>query len=435
LSLLDPIEELSDMQMPDLPDLTRRFGTPFFYFDGDAIEDRARRFRRALSDRVDLFFALKSNPLLAIVQLIARQGIGADISSGGEWVLAQAAGVPPQQTAFCGPGKSTADIELAVQGGVRWIHCESLEEARRIQSVGSAAGRRVPIALRINPEHAPNSPEQMVGGTQFGVELRQAPAVINQIRELPNVELCGFHFFLGGGGLDPAEVTRMMQANLELSCRLSRDCDLRLRYVGLGGGLGTPRWPAPDAVDVEPQELAHRINALIESQTRALGLESVAFSVEFGRYFIQPFGLYVARVMDVKLCSGKHFVVLDGGSNHLIMPAVMQRNYYHLELVRSGRPRGEGASITADVVGPLCFADDRLGYDVSFDDPRPGDLLLVHRTGAYGSSMSPGDFIGHRRPPELMQYGGRLHVARQASNREDVLTRQVPLADFTVAAR
>lgn len=376
--------------------------TPFYAYERRHVEARVAALRAALPPAWELHYAVKANPMPALVQALAGRVDGLDVASAAEMRVALDTGMAPGRISFAGPGKRDAEIAQAVAAGVVLI-VESERELRLAAQHGTRLGLRPPVALRINPDFEMKGAAARMGGgpRQFGVDAEQAGAVLRTMRALP-VEFVGFHLYAGSQNLRAEAVAQAQEEAVALAARLAEDAPAPVRLLNLGGGLGIPYFPGDKALDLallaqRMQQLAPRIAALMPQAVPVL---------ELGRYLVGEAGVYVCRVLDRKVSRGEVFLVTDGGLHHQLSASgnlgqVIRRNY-PLALADRIAPDAAHPEETASVVGPLCTSLDLLGDRVRLPRAAVGDLVVVFASGAYGLSASPLGFLSHPAPAEAL---------------------------------
>ncbi|QXQ04882.1 pyridoxal-dependent decarboxylase, exosortase A system-associated [Sphingosinicellaceae bacterium] len=368
--------------------------TPLFVYDRALIAARIAAVRAALPSEVALHYALKANPLPALVEWMGGQVDGLDVASGGELALALASGMQPRDIGFAGPGKRDDELRAAIAAGVL-INVESAGELERI----AALGGRV-VALRLNPSFELKGSGMRMGGraSPFGIDVADAPAVVARAAEL-GVRVTGLHVYAGSQALSAAAVIESQAATLVMAAELVAATGVQLETLNLGGGFGIPYF-----TNDLPLDLAAVGEALSASlATLPAGLRDTRIIVELGRYLVGEAGVYLARVVDRKVSRGTEFIVTDGGLHHQLAASgnfgtVIRRNYP----IANASHFGADAVMTADVVGCLCTPLDRLGERVALPDTQVGDLIAIFMAGAYGASASPAAFLGHPPARELL---------------------------------
>jgi diaminopimelate decarboxylase len=390
-------------------------GTPLYVYSHDAIVEAYRAYEGAfapVSHRV--CYAVKANGTGAILRLMASLGAGADIVSGFELRAALRAGFPPDRIVFSGVGKTDDEIAAGLDAGIGEFNAESEEEVRRLSRVAAARGRRARVTLRVNPDIDARSHPYISTGlreNKFGVDIGEAPAILERVRSLPGIEITGLQCHIGSQirDLEPlAEATRELAA---LSRRLL-EAGFPLRTIDLGGGLGVDYEGDRDA---DPAALAARVLPLLEGLPLTLLLEP-------GRSLVARSGVLLTRVLYVKENRGKLFAIVDAGMNDLLRPAL----YHAFHRLEPATARGREVR-RLDVVGPVCESADFLARDRELEVPEPGELLVVRDTGAYGFVMSS-NYNLRPRAAEVMVEGGAFRLIRRRETFEDLVGAEVPEA-------
>jgi diaminopimelate decarboxylase len=373
-----------------LTELARRVGrTPFYAVDRDLVAKRVRELRDILPDRVKLHYAIKANPLPALVDYMARIVDGLDVASGGELAVALDAGIDPKHVSFAGPGKSVAELEQAAAAGIL-LNVESAREVRELARV----------AVRVNPDFELKSSGMRMGGgpKPFGVDAEQVPALLAEIGRT-GLAFEGFHIYSGSQNLRAESICEAQRRAYELAARLADYAPAPLALLNIGGGFGIPSFPGARPLDLAPiaanlAELAQRV---------AADFPAADLVLELGRYLVGEAGVYVCRVVDRKVSRGEVFLVTDGGLHHHLAASgnfgqVIRKNYP----VAIGNRIGAAEVEQATVVGPLCTPLDLLAERMMLPVAEEGDFVVVFQSGAYGRTASPLRFLGHPEPAEVL---------------------------------
>lgn len=365
--------------------------TPCYVYDRTRLASRAAELRAAFPPGVLLHYAIKANPMPALVGFMAGQVDGFDVASAGELRVALDAGMAREHVSFAGPGKQEAELRQAQAAGIL-VNLESFREVDLLARASERDGRPARVAVRVNlPFELKASGMKMSGGAkQFGVDAERVPELLGRIRDA-GLAFEGFHCFAGSQNLRAEAIVEAQQRSYALVRGWLDLLPAPLRFLNLGGGFGIPYSERDPVLDTAPvfaslHDLATRAPADFGTQARLV--------VELGRYLVGEAGLYVCRVIDRKVSRDKTFLVTDGGMHqHLAASGnfgqVMRRNY---PIAVNGM-RGEREM--ASVVGPLCTPLDLLGDNVELGHAEPGDLVVVFQSGAYGRSASPRQFLGH----------------------------------------
>jgi diaminopimelate decarboxylase len=379
--------------------LAARVGcTPFYAVDRSLLTRRVQSLRAALPSGLKLHYAMKANPMPALVQHMAGLVDGIDVASAGELLVALDAGADPHEVSFAGPGKRDPELHQAVASGVL-VNVESRRELPVLAAASQALGLPARVALRVNPDFELKGSGMKMGGgpKQFGVDVEVVPEVLAEVRDL-GLAFEGFHLFAGSQNLRAESICEAQQKSYELALRLAAHAHSPVKFLNLGGGFGIPYFPGETRLDLAP--IGANLQALVE---RAAGeMPEAGIVIELGRYFVGEAGIYVTRVVDRKVSRGQVFLVVDGGLNHHLSASgnfgqVIRKNYPVAIAGKMDRPAAE----TVDIVGCLCTPLDRLGDNVPLPEAQVGDLVVVFQSGAYGASASPTGFLGHPPPAEL----------------------------------
>ncbi len=373
--------------------------TPFFAYDRGLMTARVESLRKALPKDVHLHYAMKANPMPAVVQHMARIVDGLDVASAGEMQVALDTGIDPLTISFAGPGKTPQELSCAVAAGIV-INMESPYEMEVIARIAEKQGLRPHVAIRVNPDFELKTSGMKMGGgpKQFGVDAEQVPAMLKRLGEL-DLAFHGFHIFSGSQNLREEALEEAQEKTINLAIELARHAPTPPRMVNIGGGFGIPYFPGDKRLDIE------RVGANLERlMPRARQeLEGAEIVVELGRYLVGEAGVYVARVVDRKESRGQVFLITDGGLHHQLSASgnfgqVIRKNYPVAIANKMDLPAVEEANI----VGCLCTPLDRLGDKVPLPRGEVGDLVVVFQSGAYGRSSSPTAFLGHPEPAEIL---------------------------------
>ncbi len=392
-------DELLVGGMP-LTRLAERVGqTPFYAYDRQAISARIDSLKAVLPARLELHYAIKANPMPALVAHIASRVDGLDVASAGEMRVALDAGMPAAAISFAGPGKRPQELRQAVAAGV-CLNAESITELQRLHEASQALGVPARVALRVNPDFELKSSGMRMGGgaKPFGIDAEAIPAALRRLAEL-ELQFEGFHLYAGSQSLRAEALIDAQSASFELALRLAADAPGPLRILNLGGGFGVPYFPGEARLDLAPiaDHLAALDAQLLSAQPQA------RLALELGRYLVAEAGVYVCRVQDIKQSRDTTFLITDGGLHqHLAASGnfgqVIRKNYP----VLLGNKAGQSADQRYSVVGPLCTPLDVLGSEVMLPQAAIGDLFVVLQSGAYGASASPRGFLSHPDVIEIL---------------------------------
>ena len=375
-------------------------GTPFFAYDRHLLTARVELLRSTLPDTVHLGYAVKANPMPAVVQHLSGLVDFLDVASALEMRTALDTPTPPGRVTFAGPGKSPAELVQAVAAGVT-IELESATEAHRVAQAGERLAIRPRVAVRVNPDFEVKGSGMRMGGgpQQFGVDAEQVPALLKDLAAT-DLEFVGFHIFAGSQNLRADILAEAQRKTADLTLRLAESAPSPVRYLNLGGGFGIPYFAKDQPLDLPA--IAENLTDLIDSVIRP-GLPEAEVVIELGRYIVGECGVYVTRVLDRKESRGRTFLVVVGGLHHQLAASgnfgqVLRRNY---PLAIANR-MDEAPTETVNVVGNLCTPLDLLGDRVELPVAKIGDLVAIFQAGAYGLTASPTAFLSHPLPPEVL---------------------------------
>jgi len=380
--------------------LAERVGrTPFYAYDRRLITARVEHLRKSLPKAIHLHYAIKANPMPAVVQHLAGLVDGLDVASAGEMKVALDTPLSPEHISMAGPGKRAEELSCAIAAGIL-INVESPHELDVIARQSERLGCRARVAIRINPAFELKSSGMKMGGgpKPFGIDEEQVPEVLRRVADY-DLDFRGFHIFSGSQNLRAEAIIEAQRKSIELALRLADYCPSPIRVLNIGGGFGIPYFPGEPHLDLAPigEQLAERLEDIRPQ------LPNAAVVIELGRYLVGEAGLYVCRVIDRKISRGQVFLVTDGGLHHHLAASgnfgqVIRKNY---PVVIGNKVRGTERE-EASVVGPLCTPLDILGDRVELAKAGVGDLVAVYQSGAYGYTASPGLFLSHPASIEVL---------------------------------
>lgn len=374
-------------------------GTPFYAYDRRLLSERVALLREHLPPAVQLHYAIKANPMPAVVAHLAPLVDGLDVASGGELRVALDAGVNPADISFAGPGKQPAELRQAVEAGVL-LNVESPREIELVAQLARELDRPARVAVRVNPDFELKSSGMRMGGgpKPFGIDAERVPDALGMIGRL-GLSFEGFHIFSGSQNLRAEAICEAQQRTIDLALRLADSAPAPVRVLNIGGGFGIAYFPGDRALDLAP--IGDNLLACAE-RVRAK-LPDVRLVLELGRYIVGEAGIYVCRIVDRKVSRGQVFLVTDGGLHHHLAASgnfgqVIRKNY---PVIIGNRVTGARRE-TASVVGPLCTPLDILADRMDLAEAQPGDLVVVFQSGAYGATASPQAFLSHPPVKEIL---------------------------------
>ncbi|PXW56923.1 type III PLP-dependent enzyme [Methylobacterium sp. B4] len=407
-------DEAGTLRIGEVPltELAKEFGTPFFVYDTDLLRRAYRALRAAVAGFAEVDYSVKANPNPAVIRVFLDEGAGAEIASGAEFDAAVTAGLPPERILFAGPGKSAADLDRVIAGGIGEIHLENREELSRVAAAAERHGVTVRVALRINPGATAQGGAMRMGGkpSPFGFDEEEMDAAVEAVEAQGRLRLVGLHLFAGTQGLKADTLLGQWAYGLRLAARIAKKIGRPLETIDLGGGLGIPYFSGDTPLDLDA--LRSGLPPLIETLRADPSLAGARVVLEPGRYLAGPAGLYVARVLAVKESRGSRFVITDGGMHHHLAASgnlgqIVKRDFPLAAVTDAGGERAATA-----VVGPLCTPLDMLARAAPLPPLTEGDLVAVLQSGAYGLTASPTGFLSHPMPAEVLVDRGRAELIR-----------------------
>jgi len=380
--------------------LASRVGrTPFFAYDRRMLTERVALLRRSLPPEIRLHYAMKANPMPALVAHMAGKVDGIDVASGGELAVALDAGMDPREISFAGPGKSESELAQAIAAGIL-VNIESPREIEILSRHSRALGLPARVAVRVNPDFELKLSGMKMGGgpKQFGVDVEAVPALLGEIGRA-GLAFEGFHVYSGSQNLRVDAICEAQRKTLDLAVRLAAAAPSPVLSLNIGGGFGIPYFPGDQPLDLAP--IGEHLRDIVAQAKSALPRAQLI--VELGRFLVGEAGIYVCRVVDRKISRGHVFLVTDGGLHHHLAASgnfgqVIRKNY---PVAVGNRMSGAPREI-ASVVGPLCTPLDLLADGVEVGQAREGDLIVVFQSGAYGFTASPTAFLSHPAPVEVL---------------------------------
>lgn len=382
-------------------------GTPVYVYSRATLTRHARVFRDALSalPEVHIAFAVKSNPNLAVLRLLAKEGYGADVVSEGEMNRALAAGIPAADVVFSGVGKTGAELAAAVRAGIGQFNLESEEEGAELAEIAAGLGKVAVCALRVNPNVDARTHAKISTGkaeNKFGVSYDRAADIYARLSALPGLEMRGLAVHIGSQ-ISDLEPSRQAFVKMGVLMAEIRARGLKVSHMDLGGGLGVPykageQLPTPAEYGAMVADVARDWNATL--------------MFEPGRVITGNSGVLVTEVVRVKQGAGHPWVVVDAAMNDLARPA-MYDAWHDFAAVK---PSGE--TMTANIVGPICESSDTFAMAREIDAVKAGDLAVFRTAGAYGATMA-NTYNSRALVPEVMVDGDKWALV---ANRIDPAT-------------
>ena len=382
-------------------EIAERFGTPLYIYSRATLERHWHAFDKAFGEHPHLIcFAVKSNPNIAILQVMAQLGSGFDIVSQGELERVLAACGDAAKIVFSGVAKSETEIARALEVGIRCFNVESIAELERINLVAGKLGKIAPISLRVNPDVDAHTHPYISTGlkeNKFGVSVDQAREVYRQASTLAHIKVTGMDCHIGSQLTELQPFLDATDRLIVLMEQLKQD-GIELKHLDLGGGLGVPY------TNEAPPHPADYAKALLDKLKQYGDLEII---LEPGRAITANAGILVAKVEYLKSNETRHFAIVDTGMNDMIRPALYQA---YMNIIETDRTLIRESNVY-DVVGPICETSDFLGKQRTLAIAQ-GDLIALRSAGAYGASMAS-NYNSRLRAAEVMVSGGEAHLIRR----------------------
>lgn len=380
--------------------LVERVGsTPFYAYDRKRITERIVLLRRHLPEGILLHYAMKANPMPAVVQHLASIVDGIDVASAGEMRIALDTILTPDKISFAGPGKRFTELRRAIAAGVT-INVESEQELKVIVELGECLGITPSVAIRVNPDFELKSSGMKMGGgaKPFGIDVERVPNLLALLASL-KLNFVGLHIFSGSQNLNSAAIQEAQRKSLQLGMRLTEYMPAPMRLLNIGGGFGVPYFPGEERLDLAV--IGENMQPMIQAFRKQLPETLVA--IELGRYMVAEAGVYVCRILERKESRGKIFLITDGGMHHHLAASgnlgqVIRKNF---PVIIGNRVQDTEKEMVS-IVGPLCTPLDLLAEEMMLPKAVVGDLVVVLQSGAYGLSVSPTAFLNHPLPEEIL---------------------------------
>ena len=382
-------------------EIAERFGTPLYIYSRATLERHWHAFDKAFGEHPHLIcFAVKSNPNIAILQVMAQLGSGFDIVSQGELERVLAAGGDAAKIVFSGVAKSETEIVRALEVGIRCFNVESIAELERINLVAGKLGKIAPISLRVNPDVDAHTHPYISTGlkeNKFGISVDQAREVYRQASTLAHIKVTGMDCHIGSQLTELQPFLDATDRLIVLMEQLKQD-GIEIKHLDLGGGLGVPY------TNEAPPHPADYAKALLDKLKQYGDLEII---LEPGRAITANAGILVTKVEYLKSNETRHFAIVDTGMNDMIRPALYQA---YMNIIETDRNLIRESKVY-DVVGPICETSDFLGKQRTLAIEQ-GDFIALRSAGAYGASMAS-NYNSRPRAAEVMVSGGEAHLIRR----------------------
>ncbi|SJM90204.1 pyridoxal-dependent decarboxylase, exosortase A system-associated [Crenothrix polyspora] len=371
--------------------LAQRVGsTPFYAYDRQLMSQRVLDVRAAMPADLKIHYAMKANPMPAVVQHMANIVDGLDLASAGEMKVALDTTMAAGNISMAGPGKRSQELSQAIAAGIT-LNIESFHELETIAQLSEKTGIQAHVSVRINPAfELKASGMKMSGGAKpFGIDEEQLPAVLQRIKTLA-LDFKGFHIYSGSQNLNAEAISEAQQKSIALAITLAAHCPTPLKKLNIGGGYGIPYFPGDTPLNIRQVGDA-LTDAMLYLKAEQPQTEVI---IELGRYLVGEAGVYVCQIIDKKVSRGQTFLVVDGGLHHHLAASgnfgqVLRKNYP----VAIGNKMAVTEREIVTIVGSLCTPLDIVADKMELPIAEIGDFVVVYQSGAYGYTASPTQFL------------------------------------------
>ena len=396
--------------------LAKKFGTPLYTYSYHTLIDHYLKLKSAFSQINPLIcYSVKANSNLSILKTLIAKGAGLDIVSGGELFRAQKAGCPAQRIVYASVGKTDQEISTAISKGILFFNVESLAELKNINRIAKGLNKVSRVAIRINPDVEAKTHKYISTGkitNKFGIDLESAYKILLLRNNFKNLNICGLHIHIGSQITQSAPFVEAIKKVSNFIRRL-KDKGIELEYLNIGGGLGI-------IYDHEDPQTAQIYANEITPLLKKTGLKII---MEPGRFIVGNAGILIVKVLYIKNTPKKKFIIVDGGMNDLIRPALYSAYHNIWPLTKiSGVEK-------ADVVGPICESGDFLAKERLIAKVKEGEYLAIMSAGAYGFSMSS-NYNSRLRAAEVMVSGNKAAVIRKREKAQDLVRNEIITGNF-----
>lgn len=396
--------------------IAQAVGTPCYIYSHNTLVDHFTKIQKAFAAVNPLIcFAMKANDNLAVLKTLNNCGAGFDIVSSGELKKALMAGAQAQKIVFASVGKTEEEIVTAINAGILFFNVESLPELEELNRIAAKLNTRAPVALRVNPDVEAATHSKITTGTlknKFGIDLSTARSILKKTDQFTNIDFLGIHCHIGSQIITKDPFVKAIERVLTFVDMLKKD-GITLEYLDIGGGLGIIY------KDEQPQTAQDFADAILPKLKQS-GLKIV---MEPGRFIAGNAGIFVTRKLYLKDNGVKKFLIVDGGMNDLLRPALYDA-YHEIQPVK----QSTAEKLTVDVVGPICESGDVFGRDRSLPDVENNALLAIMSAGAYGYVMSS-NYNVRGRPPEVIVKGNKWAVTKKRETFDDLVRGEI-VPDF-----
>jgi len=371
---------------------------PCYIYETQIIRQRVKQLKQLLPEKIQLHYAMKANPMPALVCLMAQLTQGLDVASHKELHTALNSGMAPNKISFAGPAKSELELTAAIMAGVV-INVESQTELQRVQQIAQQQQKVAKVAIRVNPDfELKGSGMKMSGGAKpFGIDAELCPKIIRNLTS-KYLDCVGLHIFSGSQNLSADSLMEAHAKTLELADNICQQAQFSPKQINIGGGFGIPYFPGEKALDAE--KVCQNLHKLLNTLPKIL--QNCDIHMELGRYLVAEAGTYLCQVTDIKKSRGQTYLMTNGGMHHHLANSgnfgqVLRRNY---PVLLANRVQGQTQQV--EICGPLCTPLDILAAKIQLPPAKISDYIAVLQSGAYGASASPQAFLSQPQVKEIL---------------------------------
>ncbi|MCL4546431.1 MAG: diaminopimelate decarboxylase [Deltaproteobacteria bacterium] len=391
--------------------IAEEIGTPFYLYSLATIKRHFKAFNESskIMDSI-VCFSVKANSNIAILNVLFKLGWGADIVSGGELFRSIKAGVDTSKVVYSGVGKTAGEIEFALNSDILMFNIESMSELHLINKIAENMGKKARISFRVNPDVDPKTHPYISTGmkkNKFGINIKHALESYEEAKKLNNIEAVGLDCHIGSQLTEVAPFDDAVKIIKDLLLKLNKK-GFNIQFIDLGGGLGI----------TYENEMPPHPSTYMNSIKDILGGYKGKVIFEPGRVIVGNCGAFITKVIYNKSTGHKNFIIVDGGMNDLIRPALYEAYHEIIPVIKK-----TGSRVKADVVGPICESADFLGKERTFHSVDEGDFLAVLSAGAYGFSMSS-NYNSRPRAAEILVDGDKYYIIRKRETYEDLIEKE-----------
>ena len=365
--------------------LARKYNTPLYVYDKNVIQNQYKKLKKINSK---IFYSVKANPFDDILQLLNDLDAYFEVVSLGELQKLKKNNISFEKVLFVGPAKNEEELLYAIANNIGLIVVESKNELVKIERISKELNKSINILIRINPQFNAGATINMSGITQFGVEKKMAIEMLRSSYE--NINILGLHFYLGTNILDEKQIIQNTIDILKLVDEIEKITNTNFATIDIGGGFGVPYYQNDN--DLDFGLLTIELNSILKKYSNKDIL------LESGRFMIAHSGIFITKVVDIKINFGTKFILLDGGTN--FMGGDNKYRGFRISPIRVLNTTKEQEVVT--LVGSLCTSSDTLAKDILLPNVKIGDYIAFYQVGAYNFTASPVLFLSHNLPKEIL---------------------------------